>query len=807
MNGFDLDVKFDMEKAQPIVKEVWDGKYRFKKPDGSSDELNPYFSHARVVRHVFSKDVSSSEALLDWGPGSGSVLDFSEPAVQAYVSMCEGYLAPAGRVHAGAGTGRLVTLINCFVSPDIEDSMETEVNKNSKGILDSLSVAALTQRMGGGIGMNFNLRPRGAVVKRVGSVASGNLHFMDMWNAMCSTIMSSGSRRGAMMATMSCTHPDLLEFIEAKKEPGRLTNFNVSVLVTDDFMEAIRNDEHWDLYYHVPPASGDYVTTFEKNGKNQYVYCRMSARDLWELIARTTYDYAEPGIVYIDRVNQWNNLWYCEYINATNPCGEQPLPPNGDCDLIAVNLAFMVEDPFGDNPQVDLEAVKKTTRLAVRFADNVLDTSAFPTADQQEEARQKRRIGVGIMGLGNLLQQLKIRYGSEDAIQATKLIQRIIRDEAYWTSIELAKERGPFPAFDRDKYLQGKFIKTLPEAIQSAIAEHGIRNGVLLDIAPTGTTAIYYGNVSGGLEPPFSLKYDRKVLQPDGTLKKFGTVEDYGYRLFKEKFPEYKDGDPLPDYMVTAGELTVREHLVMQAACQKYIDASISKTINCPESMTFEEFEDVYSMAYDMGCKGCTTYRPSEIARKTRGSVLSVGDEDEDRTSSLVPVIKRPQKLSGETYKVTWPGLGYAFYVTINDHKENGKLRPFEIFINSKSVKHQEWIIALTRTISAIFRRGGDVEFLIEELEQVHSAQGGYWVDGRYVPSMVAMIGLVIKDHFQEIGLLSGDDKLDKLEIKKTPNVEGSSEVGEICPKCQAPTLFEMEGCETCGSCGFSSCA
>jgi len=482
---------------------------------------------------------------------------------------------------------------------------------------------------------------------------------------------------------------------------------------------------------------------------------------------------------------------------VSHNCGEQPLPANGICNLGAVNLAVMVKDPFGMHPAVNYDLIRQTTRIGMRFLDNVLDVTLFPTQDQKMEATSKRRTGLGITGLGNLLQEMKIRYGSDEAVELTKDIMRTIRDEAYGASINLAKERGSFPMYNQKKYMEGWFIEKLPDTLRKRLKKYGIRNGVLLTIAPTGTTSIYYGNVSSGLEPTYDWTYYRKLLKADNSMEEF-PVEDYGYNLFKRIFGDNMTDRGAPDYMVSALELSVQDHLKMQAACQMYVDASISKTINCPKEMSLEEFGSVYTTAYEMDLKGCTTYRPSG----TRGSVLS--KEKESTNHDTPEVQKRPDELEGSTYKIRWPGLDHAFYVTMNDYRENGQRRPFEIFINSKSVQHQEWITALTRTISAIFRRGGDVTFLIEELEQVHSSSGGRFQDQKYVPSLVAMIGITIKKHFQKIGLLS------ESEIQALPmtsdHTDGSQFTGESCPKCTAPTLIYQEGCHKCTSCGYGDC-
>jgi len=601
-----------------------------------------------------------------------------------------------------------------------------------------------------------------------------------------------------MMGTMRIDHPDVLEVIEAKHQAERLTNFNMSVLVTTAFMEALENDEEWDLGFTVPRADENHVDvrTDIVEGRAWFVYHRLPARELWDLILKSTYDYAEPGVIFIDRVNERNNLSYCEEISATNPCGEQPLPPNGDCNLGAVNLAAMVNDSFGMSPEFDWDALDEAVAVGVRFLDNVLDTTLYPTVEQQVEALAKRRIGLGITGLGNMLQQLKIRYGTPEAVEFTESVMKAISHRAYRASVDLAEERGSFPLFDANSFLRSDFIQKLPSDIKEGIREVGIRNGVLLTVAPTGTTSLYIGNVSAGCEPSFAWSYQRKMLMEDNSLKEFD-VDDYGYLMYRRVFGK-SNGMNLPEYMVTATELSVYEHLQMQGALQKHVDASISKTINCPREMEFEEFKMVYSYAYDLGLKGCTTYRPSGV----RGSVLSVKGKDKPR--AIGPIPDRPQELEGSTYKVKWAATKSAFYVTINDIIDSdGKHVPFEIFINTMSVKHSEWITALTRTISAVFRRGGDVTFLPDELEQIHSSYGGQWIGPNdYVPSLVSLIGKTINWHFVKIGLKEPRIKPELVEVELTPEMGG-----EMCPDCENPkSLIMAEGCGKCLSCGYSSC-
>lgn len=807
----------DYKKLPPqqIEIDTWNGKFRFFKPDGTTDEETVEDSFARVVKGVFAKDK---------GPRS-KVEKAKKLCLEA---MCARQLVPAGRQHAGAGTGRSVTLNNCYVSPTLQDSMRsklegsTYLHSSSVGIFDAVSVAAFTQQMGGGIGMDFStLRPKGAFVKGAGVSSSGPLFFMDTWNAMCQTIRSAGDRRGAMMGTLRCDHPDVLDFIVAKQQPGRLTNFNISVLITDEFMEAVYDDKEWDLGFNVPRLDGKHVEEIVVNsgsGRRSerttwYVYKRLRARELWDMITRSTYVYAEPGVIFIDRINKTNNLWYCEEIAATNPCGEQPLPPNGACCLGHINLAVLVADAFTTKASVMLDVLTEITKVMVRFLDNVLDVTEYPTPAQKFESIQKRRIGLGITGFGSMLQQLGIRYGSKEALDKTKMIMGAIRNSAYRASIELAKEKGSFPLFDKKKFLKGKFIQKLPYNIKKNIEAHGIRNGVILTVAPTGTTSIYYGNVSSGLEPTFAWSYNRKVRQLDGSFKTY-KVEDYGYRLYKNFCENEKigfDPDDLPDYMVTAQDLTVQEHINMQAVVQEYIDSSVSKTINCPEHTSFEKFQNVYEQAYDLGCKGCTTYRPNEEGNRARGSILSV-EEEESKTSekpAQVELVDRPNVLIGSTYKVKWPGSNHAIYVTINDYEmPDGSWRPFEIFINTKDASHTEWVTALTRSLSAIFRRGGNIAFVPEELQAVHSSVSGAFIEGKYVPSRVAAIGNVLEEHFQNVGILAKPETSAAMvtdPIGDSPK-EPENPIGEVCPRCFSPTLVRQEGCDKCLSCGYSNC-
>ncbi|MFV0384600.1 adenosylcobalamin-dependent ribonucleoside-diphosphate reductase, partial [Paracoccus sp. (in: a-proteobacteria)] len=687
---------------------------------------------------------------------------------------------PAGRILAGAGTGRAVTLFNCFVMGTIPDSMG--------GIFEMLKEAALTMQQGGGIGYDFStIRPRGAAVHGVAADASGPLSFMDVWDAMCRTIMSAGSRRGAMMATMRCDHPDIEQFIQAKQDSARLRMFNLSVLITDAFMAAVRADGPWDLIF---------------GGK---VYHTVQARDLWNRIMRATYDYAEPGVIFIDRINEANNLNYAETIAATNPCGEQPLPPYGACLLGSVNLARLVTGPFTDAARLDADALDDLVRTAVRMMDNVVDASKFPLPQQAAEARAKRRIGLGVTGLADALLMLGLRYGAADAVEQTRQWMKAIARSAYLASVDLAREKGAFPLFDADEYLKSGFMARMDDDLRDAIRTHGIRNALLTSIAPTGTISLYAGNVSSGIEPVFAYAYTRKVLQKDGSRTEEEVV-DYAVQMWRD----LKGGAPLPDYFVNAQTLAPRDHVAMQAAAQEWVDSSISKTINCPVDISFEDFKDVYLAAWALGCKGCTTYRPNDVT----GSVLSVSETADQAPEAdqgadvvyLTEPLDRPAALEGATYKLKWPGSEHAIYITINDIVQAGHRRPFEIFINSKNMEHYAWTVALTRMVSAVFRRGGDVSFVVEELKAVFDPRGGAWMAGRYVPSILAAIGGVIERHMIAIGFLEGEGMGLKADPKSEAMAVGERPRGPACPSCGQYGMRMVEGCMTCPNCGHSKC-
>jgi ribonucleoside-diphosphate reductase alpha chain len=1135
----------------PISSQIWDMKYRLKTPEGAPVDQTVEDSWRRVARALAAAEPEDQRT--DWENRFHAALDGFR-------------FLPAGRILAGAGTGRLVTLFNCFVMGTIPDSLE--------GIFEMLKEAAITMQQGGGIGFDFTtIRPKGAPVAGVGADASGPLSFMDVWDAMCRTIMSAGSRRGAMMATMRCDHPDIEDFIAAKHDAARLRMFNLSVLATDAFMQAIEDDAPWDLQF---------------DGR---IFRTVPARDLWNRIMRATYDYAEPGVIFIDRINRNNNLHYAETISATNPCvtadtwvataegprqvtdltgrpftalvngkphasgpqgffatgrkpvlrlatacgralrltaehpvrtvtsrtrwrvetvwrkagdlrpgdeimlhdhanaewlgkysadegyligllvgdgtiksdktvlsvwrpaasvvngavnggpapdpvmarveaaaralphradfagwmevpgrgewrlstaelgalaaaldlapgaktvtpaierqsaefyrgflgglfdadgsvqgsqakgvsvrlaqsdlpaleavqrmlarlgiiariyanrrpaghavlpdgkggqrayataaqhelviaganlirfndrvgfedpakaarltaalagysralnrerftatiaavepdgearvfdvqvpgvnafdangimvhncGEQPLPPYGACLLGSINLAALVRDPFEAAAALDQAELTDLVATAIRMMDNVVDVSRFPLEAQRAEARAKRRIGLGVTGLADALLMTGLRYGSADAVAQTGRWMQAVQHAAYRASVDLAREKGAFPLFDRDEYLKGEVIRDLPRDIRDGIAAHGIRNALVTSIAPTGTISLFAGNVSSGIEPVFAYAYTRKVLMPDGSRTEEEVV-DYAVAKFREKFGAET---PLPEYFANAQTLAPMDHVRMQAEAQKHIDSSISKTINVPADIDFEAFKDVYVQAYLQGCKGCTTYRPNAVT----GSVLEARDPVEKVETLAVTdtprhpgngevvyisePLERPETLMGQTYKLKWPDSPHAMYITMNDTVVSGRQRPFEIFINSKNMEHYAWTVALTRMVSAVFRRGGDVSFVVEELKAVFDPRGGAWMKGRYVPSILAAIGGVIERHMVEIGFIEGEG----MGLATDPAAEAVA-VGEArmspatCPACGSYNTTLREGCAVCLDCGHSKC-
>ncbi|HRL66165.1 MAG TPA: adenosylcobalamin-dependent ribonucleoside-diphosphate reductase [Ottowia sp.] len=812
--------------VQPISRDVLAEKY-FKPGESSLEQL-----YGRVARALAS--VEKPELRAEWE--------------QKFLTNLHVGAIGAGRIMSAAGTDIQATLINCFVQP-VGDAIQGVDDEGYPGIYEALREAAETMRRGGGVGYDFSrIRPKGAFVKGTHSIASGPCSYMNVFDQSCSTVESAGSRRGAQMGVLRIDHPDVAEFITAKRTPGRWNNFNVSVGVSDAFMQAVANGTDWELVHKAKPGLKVLDNGGYQRADGLWVYRKLPARELWDTIMQSTYDFAEPGILFLDQIGRDNNLNYCEKIEATNPCGEQPLPPYGCCDLGPIILTNFVRNPFGagGDAAFDFDAFEQVVATQVRALDNVLDVTFWPLEQQRNESADKRRIGVGFTGLGNALTMLKLRYDREDGRAMATEIARRMRDAAYRASVELAKEKGAFPKFKADGYLaEGTFASRLPDDIQADIRQHGIRNSHLLSIAPTGTVSLAFAdNASNGIEPAFSWGYKRNKREADGSKSSY-TVEDHAFRLYRSLVDSTVSSDDtgkLPDYFVNALEMSAQDHVAMMEAVQPFVDTSISKTVNIPEDYPYDSFKDLYRQAWQAGLKGLATYRPNSIL----GAVLETTPAKKDEPAApasnapapapAVPydpmrsvIEKRPAGgLPSVTEKIEyWTSEGqqrlYLIVSFLPVPAADGKgtvERAIEFFMPvGQSGESQQWITATMRMLS-LAARGGFLDRALSDMQKVTWDRGPVRLgtyekaDGTHVPrwhdSEVAAIGYAVENliaNRQKAAQASlfDADELPAVEPQVAPAamVPTSVMAGKKCPECGAHAMIRKDGCDYCTQCGF----
>lgn len=735
-----------------LSQRIWEQKYKHATDTYKDDMFRRNAKSAAAVRQL-----------------QGSAAELEEDFFQL---MKQELFLPAGRILSNLGTGRQqVTTFNCAIANTIPDSME--------GIFDVLKMGALTQKAGAGIGYDFStIRPKNQLVKGVESKASGPVSFMKVFDSACQSIMSAGLRRGANIAILRIDHPDIEEFITVKSSAGVLEMFNLSCGITDEFMKAVEENKNFDLRF------------------GGAVYSTVKARDLWDKLIRNNYDYAEPGVLFLDTVNKNNSLYYSETINCCNPCGEVIGPPFGVCLLGSMILSSFVST----DKKFDYDKFHKAVKLATHFLDNVIDISKFPIKEQEKEAKNKRRMGLGITGFADALLKLEIAYNSPEAVKFASDVAKHLANAAYASSAELAAKFGSFPAYVAEKHKASTPFKTLAAEFPdtaSNIEANGLRNSHLISIAPTGTISMLAGNCSSGIEPIFAYDYTRKFRTTDG--EEVFKIYDKVYYDWLQSNPDKKR----PSYMVSVEDLTPDDHLNIQAAFQKWVCSSISKTINCPPDIKYEEFAKIYMKAWKMSLKGATCYRPSGKLK-----AVLVKDAPKVETAPVTPVntvTERPEVLYGTTYKIKNGATGCSLFLTINDlyDAELDALRPYEVFISSKDVNEAAAMTTMTRLLSAVFRSEKSPGFICAELQSIVSHQG-YWHNGKWYGSVQQHIGDVLAKHLEALSMKSGSKGKDKAIRKKDAVESTAPPKGPVCPNCGGQ-ITKIESCEKC-ACGWSRC-
>ena len=795
----------DLTVTQPISQDVLKEKY-LKPGETSAEDV-----YRRVARALASVEPEAERELHE----------------ALFLENLHAGAIGAGRIMSAAGTDIQATLINCFVQP-VGDCIQGFDDGGYPGIYEALRESAETMRRGGGVGYDFSrIRPRGAEVKGTASLASGPCSYINVFDQSCSTVESAGSRRGAQMGVLRIDHPDVHEFITAKRAPGRWNNFNVSIGVSDTFMRALDDDQPWELLHKEKPGAAQLAQGAFQRADGLWVYRAVAARELWDTVMRSAYDFAEPGILFLDNINQDNNLRYCEEIAATNPCGEEPLPPYGCCDLGPIILTRFVRHPFGfgGEPAFDFEAFEASVRVQVRALDNVLEVTFWPLPQQRAESTAKRRIGVGFTGLGNALTMLRLRYDAAAGREMAARIAERLRDAAYAASTALAQEKGAFPKFDADGYLApGTFASRLPASLQQAIRAHGIRNSHLLSIAPTGTVSLAFAdNASNGIEPAFSWTYRRHKREGDGGTTEYA-VEDHAWRLYRDLGGDVNN---LPGYFISALEMPAASHIAMMRAVQPFIDTAISKTVNVPADYAYEDFKSLYLQAWRAGLKGLATYRPNDIL----GAVLQTHAGAEAATTAAAQVDpmrtvieSRPKgALSAVVEKIEyWTQQGQqrlylvvSFLPVANASGEGTVERAIEFFMPvGQSVESQQWITSSMRLLS-LAARGGFLERALGDMRKVAWDRGPVRLgtyekaDGTQVPlwhdSEVAAIAYAVQNlisrRLQPV-TQPGAHTLPAQPARSSANLAPPVMAGKKCGECGAHAVIRKDGCDYCTQCG-----